>query len=226
MRGRRFNFVVVPNKRSSNSNRAPQTRAKEGRSVCCCDSSLRKKIWYISELKKVVHLFCTYKQRKRKREEEMKYVTFGKWTNEYLFPMTSRERQVTSQSTFHCFSKISLLGVTSNVDLGKNIWNVKGSRNIRLKPAVRAIRLGVLSKFQVRSRIRIQSPTGCWLVETGVRVHQTSNGPAWSFDQAVIPTRLLSRFERDSRSTLNGSGAKKLIIVPSTMAWYQFAFGI
>lgn len=109
---------------------------------------------------------------------------------------------------------------------GKNIWNVKGSRNIRLKPAVRAIRLGVLSKFQVRSRIRIQSPTGCWLVETGVRVHQTSNGPAWSFDQAVIPTRLLSRYERDSRSTLNGSGAKKLIIVPSTMAWYQFAFGI
>lgn len=54
-------------------------------------------------------------------------------------------------------------------------------------------------------------------VETGARASDIKR-LAWSFDQALSFWRLLSRYERDSRSTLNGSGAKKLIIVPSTMA--------
>lgn len=45
-------------------------------------------------------------------------------------------------------------------------------------------------------------------VETGARASDIKR-LAWSFDQALSFWRLLSRYERDSRSTLNGNGAKK-----------------
>jgi len=117
---------------------------------------------------------------------------------------------VTSIAAFHHFSKISLRHASTS------IWkNMKYQRISKypLKPAVRFD--GVLSKFKF-DRI-FEYSRRLLTVETGVRVHQTSNDLARPFDQALSFWRLLSRYERDSRSTLNGSGAKKLIIVPSTM---------
>lgn len=128
-----------------------------------------------------------------------------------IFPIMFR---VLLQSLFVVFRKFHYRVIRST-----SIWkNMKYQRISKypLKPAVRFDWCPI--EIQVRSRIWIQpAPAAAdrWNGNACIR-HQTPGLVLWS--SSVILTTPVALRAGLERSTLNGSSAKKLIIVPSTMA--------
>lgn len=143
---------------------------------------------------------------------EMKEEILWNWINYDGYILDNVSKCYFNRSAFRCFSKISLPCHITDIDLEK--YEISKDLEISVK-ICGTIRL--VSYRNPKFDREFEFSRRLLTVETGARASDIKR-LAWSFDQALSFWRLLSRYERDSRSTLNGSAAKKLIIVPSTIA--------
>lgn len=145
---------------------------------------------------------------------EIKEEILWNWINYDGYILNNVSECYFNRRAFRCFSKISLPCHITDIDLEK--YEISKDLEISVK-ICGTIRL--VSYRNPKFDREFEFSRRLLTVETGARASDIKR-LAWSFDQALSFWRLLSRYERDSRSTLNGSAAKKLIIVPSTM-WHD-----
>lgn len=187
------------NEWSSNSNRAPpylkENKAREFVTILPRN---------ISKLERCIFTPDT--------RVEMKEEILWNWINYDGYILNNVSECYFNRRAFRCFSKISLPCHITDIDLEK--YEISKDLEISVK-ICGTIRL--VSYRNPKFDREFEFSRRLLTVETGARASDIKR-LAGSFDQALSFWRLLSRYERDSRSTLNGSAAKKLIIVPSTIA--------